>query len=123
VGLPVDLWVVLLEPCKPKYNVLFPQTSDCGGSPLCVAIVTETAFMISMIDLASFGLLSTLNIGIARWSFWVVSVFHFTYARSMNCPVAPQSTSAGPDLTSAVSVVWTSTLMTLVMDDSVGQRT
>jgi hypothetical protein len=40
-GLPVDLWVVLLKPCEPKYNVLFPKTSDCEGSPLRVAIVTE----------------------------------------------------------------------------------
>src|SRR3979490_3272257 len=30
----------------------------------------------------------------------------------MNCPVALQSTRAGPELTSAMSVVWISTLMT-----------
>jgi hypothetical protein len=40
-GLPVDLWVVLLKPCKPQYNVLLPKTSDCEGSPLRVAIITE----------------------------------------------------------------------------------
>ena len=64
----------------------------------------------SVIDHASLGVPSTLRTGIGLESALVVKPFFFTYSRSMNIPVAPESNRAVTDLVSAVSVVWSSIL-------------
>ena len=41
LSLPVNLWVMLLEPSKPEDDVLFPKVSDCEGCAFCMSIVLE----------------------------------------------------------------------------------
>ena len=38
---PVNFWVMLLEPSKPKDDVLFPKVSDCEGHVFHVSIILE----------------------------------------------------------------------------------
>ena len=64
----------------------------------------------SVMDPASLGVPSTLQTGIGLESILVVKPFFFTYSRSMNIPVAPESNRAVTDLVSAMSVVWRSIL-------------
>ena len=40
-GLPVNLWVMLLEPSKSKDDVLFPKVSDCEGRAFRMSIIPE----------------------------------------------------------------------------------
>ena len=40
-SLPVNLWVMLLEPSKPKDDVLFPEVSDCKGRAFHMSIIPE----------------------------------------------------------------------------------
>ena len=40
-SLPVDLWVVLLEPGEAKDDVLLSQASDCEGGAFGVVIESE----------------------------------------------------------------------------------
>ena len=40
-SLPVNLWVMLLEPSKPKDDILLPEVSDCKGHAFCVSIIPE----------------------------------------------------------------------------------
>ena len=40
-SLPVNLWVMLLEPSKPKDDILLPEVSDCEGRVFCVSIILE----------------------------------------------------------------------------------
>ena len=40
-SLPVNLQVMLLEPSKPKDDVLFPEVSDCKGCAFHVSIIPE----------------------------------------------------------------------------------
>ena len=40
-SLPVNLQVMLLEPSKPKDEVLFHKVSDCEGHAFCMSIILE----------------------------------------------------------------------------------
>ena len=40
-SLPANLRVMLLEPSKPKDDVLFPKVSDCKGCVSCMSIIPE----------------------------------------------------------------------------------
>ena len=40
-GLPVNLWVMLLEPSKSEDDVLFPEVSDCEGHVFHMSIIPE----------------------------------------------------------------------------------
>ena len=60
----------------------------------------------SVMDPASLGVPSTFQMGIGLESVLVVKPLFFTYSRSMNIPVALESSRAVMDLVSAVSVVW-----------------
>ena len=40
-SLPVNLWVMLLEPSKPEDDVLFPEVSDCEGCAFHMSIIPE----------------------------------------------------------------------------------
>ena len=40
-SLPVNLWVMLLEPNKPKDDILLPKVSDCEGRAFRVSIIPE----------------------------------------------------------------------------------
>ena len=62
----------------------------------------------SVVDPASFGVLSTLWTGMGLESVLVVKPLAFTYSWSMNIPVALESSRAIMDLVSPVSVVWSS---------------
>ena len=41
LSLPVNLQVMLLEPGKPKDDVLFPKVSDCKGHAFRMSIILE----------------------------------------------------------------------------------
>ena len=41
LSLPVNLRVMLLEPGKPKDDVLFPEVSDCDGRAFHMSIIPE----------------------------------------------------------------------------------
>ena len=41
LGLPVNLWVMLLEPSKSKDDVLFPKVGDCKGRAFHMSIILE----------------------------------------------------------------------------------
>jgi hypothetical protein len=73
--------------CLPRLVTENKARSEC----LSYRMINSTT---SKILLASFAVPSTLNTGIGRESFLVRSQLDFTYSRSINSPVAPQSTRA-----------------------------
>src|ERR1700727_267472 len=41
LGLPIDLWVMLLEPGVSQYHTLFPKLSHCKLSAFCMILILE----------------------------------------------------------------------------------
>ena len=41
LSLPVNLWVMLLEPSEPEDDVLFPEVSDCKECAFHMSIIPE----------------------------------------------------------------------------------
>jgi len=97
-SLPIDLWVVVLEPGIAKDHALLSKAGDSKECPFRVGLVTED-YIYYFRDLPCF-------VGGA------IYVVHWYGARdtpganlSMKMPVAPESRSALTECTSLVSVV------------------
>jgi hypothetical protein len=99
----VDLWVVCLEPGKPKYDVLLPQTGDYT---LHVPIIVENCIY-DFGDRSSF-----IQTPIDVEYRYIMVEFPGGEPAPLHILAVHELSSAGPDLTSAVSVVWISALTT-----------
>ena len=105
LGLPVNLWVMLLEPSKSEDDVLFPKVSDCKGCAFHMSVIPENCVN----NFHDQTCLVASSINIEDWD----GMLQLPSVKSVMFHIVPvhelagslQLTSAGPDLTSAVSMV------------------